>query len=291
MELIFDSITKWYGKKCALESFSATMKEGIYGILGPNGAGKSTLMNLLTDNVKRSQGSILYNGKDILALGKEFRRKVGYMPQQQGIYDEFSAHQFLYYMGGIKGMDRKSIKAQSSELLEMVGLYKERDKKLGEFSGGMKQRVLLAQALMGDPEILILDEPTAGLDPEERIRIRNYISEISQNKIVILATHVVGDIESIADKVLLMQQGRLIRMSAPLELISSIEGKVVEIICSPSELHEYQRRYNIGNVFQSREGMVLRIVGDDHPDSYHRAIDNISLEDVYLYYLKKEQRN
>ncbi len=291
MKLIFDGISKWYGKKCALENFSVTMKEGIYGILGPNGAGKSTLMNLLTDNVKRNEGSILYNDKDILSLGKEFRKLVGYMPQQQGMYDEFTANQFLYYMGGIKGISNKAIKVQSAELLEMVGLYGEKDKKLGEFSGGMKQRVLLAQALMGEPEILILDEPTAGLDPEERIRIRNYISEISQNKIVILATHVVGDIESIADQVLLMQGGRLLKMAAPLELIGSIEGKVVEIICSPSELHDYQKKYNIGNVFQSREGMVLRIVGDNHPEDYSRTIDNISLEDVYLYYLKKEQRN
>ncbi len=291
MKLIFDGISKWYGKKCALENFSVTMKEGIYGILGPNGAGKSTLMNLLTDNVKRNEGSILYNDKDILSLGKEFRKLVGYMPQQQGMYDEFTANQFLYYMGGIKGISNKAIKSQSAELLEMVGLYGEKDKKLGEFSGGMKQRVLLAQALMGEPEILILDEPTAGLDPEERIRIRNYISEISQNKIVILATHVVGDIESIADQVLLMQGGRLLKMAAPLELIGSIEGKVVEIICSPLELHDYQKKYNIGNVFQSREGMVLRIVGDNHPEDYSRTIDNISLEDVYLYYLKKEQRN
>ena len=211
MELIFENITKWYGKKCALDSFSITMREGIYGILGPNGAGKSTMMNLLTDNVKRSQGEITYNGNEILSMGKEYRKKVGYMPQQQGMYDEFTALQFLHYMGALKGMNSKEIKKQAMELLDMVGLHKVAHKRLGQFSGGMKQRVLLSQVLMGNPEILILDEPTAGLDPEERIHIRNYISKISENKIVILATHVVGDIESIADEVLLIKEGRLFR--------------------------------------------------------------------------------
>lgn len=286
MELIFDNINKNYGKKSALIDFSVTLHEGIYGILGPNGAGKSTLMNLLTDNVKRSRGSILYNGTDILTLGKAFRKKVGYMPQQQGMYEEFTANQFLYYMGAIKGLKARTIKGQVDGLLEMVGLKSVANKKLGEFSGGMKQRILLVQALMGDPEVLILDEPTAGLDPEERIRIRNYISEISQNKIVLLATHVVGDIESIADEVLLIKEGRLLKMAPPLELMKSIDNKVAEIVCSPQELTLYQSKYNIGNVFQSSEGMVLRLVGDKLPEAA-RAINNVSLEDVYLYYLKK----
>ena len=228
MELRIEHLTKKYGEKVALRDFSYTFTPGIYGILGANGAGKSTLMNLITDNVKRNEGQILWNGTDILKLGKHFRAKLGYMPQQQGMYNDFSARAFLRYMAEVKEIPKKQAREQIEELLDVVNLREDAHKKVGGFSGGMRQRVLLAQALLGDPKILILDEPTAGLDPRERLRLRQYISDLSQDRIVFLTTHIVSDIESIADDVLLMKQGELVRHGAPEELISSCGGKDLE---------------------------------------------------------------
>ena len=228
MELRIEHLTKKYGEKVALRDFTYTFTPGIYGILGANGAGKSTLMNLITDNVKRNEGQILWDGTDILKLGKSFRAKLGYMPQQQGMYNDFSARAFLRYMAQIKEFPKKQANEQIEQLLDVVNLREDAHKKVGGFSGGMRQRVLLAQALLGDPKILILDEPTAGLDPRERLRLRQYISDLSQDRIVFLTTHIVSDIESIADDVLLMKQGELVRHGAPEVLIASCGGKDLE---------------------------------------------------------------
>ena len=228
MELRIEHLTKKYGEKVALRDFTYTFTPGIYGILGANGAGKSTLMNLITDNVKRNEGQILWNGTDILKLGKDFRALLGYMPQQQGMYNDFSARAFLRYMAQIKEIPKKQADEQIEQLLEVVNLREDAHKKVGGFSGGMRQRVLLAQALLGDPKILILDEPTAGLDPRERLRLRQYISDLAQDRIVFLTTHIVSDIESIAGDVLLMKQGELVRHGAPEALISSCGGKDLE---------------------------------------------------------------
>ena len=228
MELTIQNLTKTYGNKVALREFSYTFTPGIYGILGANGAGKSTLMNLITDNVKRDSGEILWNGTDILKLGREFRREVGYMPQQQGMYPDYSARDFLHYMAAIKELHRTESRTQIEELLAVVNLSEDAHKRLGGFSGGMRQRVLLAQALLGDPKILILDEPTAGLDPKERLRLRQYISDLARNKIVFLTTHIVSDIESIANDVLLMKQGELVAHGAPEALIAAVRGRDLE---------------------------------------------------------------
>ena len=228
MELQIEHLTKKYGEKVALRDFSYTFTPGIYGILGATGAGKSTLMNLITDNVKRNEGQILWDGTDILKLGKTFRGKRGYMPQQQGMYNDFSARAFLRYMAQIKEIPKKQADKQIEQLLDVVNLREDAHKKVGGFSGGMRQRVLLAQALLGDPQILILDEPTAGLDPRERLRLRQYISDLAQDRIVFLTTHIVSDIESIAGDVLLMKQGELVRHGAPEELIASCGGKDLE---------------------------------------------------------------
>ena len=228
MELTIQNLTKTYGSKVALREFSYTFAPGIYGILGANGAGKSTLMNLITDNVKRDSGEILWNGTEILKLGRSFRREVGYMPQQQGMYPDYSARDFLCYMAAVKELPRKESRRQIEELLEVVNLSDDAHKRLGGFSGGMRQRVLLAQALLGDPKILILDEPTAGLDPKERLRLRQYISELAQNKIVFLTTHIVSDIESIANDVLMMKQGELVAHGAPEALIAAVRGRDLE---------------------------------------------------------------
>lgn len=228
MELKIENLTKKYGEKVALNDFSYTFSSGIYGILGANGAGKSTLMNLITDNVKRNGGSILWNGTDILKLGKSFRSALGYMPQQQGMYGEYSAVGFLRYMASIKEIPRRKAQEQIEKLLDVVNLKDAAHKRLGGFSGGMRQRVLLAQALLGDPQLLILDEPTAGLDPKERLRLRQYISDLAQNRIVFLTTHIVSDIESIAGEVLLMKNGSLVTHGAPAALISEVKGKNLE---------------------------------------------------------------
>ena len=295
MELQLEHLSKTYGTVQALKDISYTFKPGIYGILGANGAGKSTMINLITDNVARDKGSaggsILYDGQDILKLGSRFRGIIGYMPQQQGFYEDFSPKAFLRYMAEIKGIKGKNekgqtVKEQIDELLEVVNLTGVTYKKIGGFSGGMKQRVLLAQALLGDPDILILDEPTAGLDPKERIAIRNYIAELSRNKIILFATHVVSDIECIADYVLLLKKGEIIAMGTPVELIEKMHGKVAEITCTLDEVGKLQEKYHIGNIRQRKNGIALRLVGDELPDEAVMVDENIDLEDVYLYYFE-----
>ena len=286
MELELKELKKSYGDVHALRGISYKFSTGIYGILGANGAGKSTMINLITDNIIRDDdgGAVYYNGKEILQMGKEFRKKVGYMPQQQGFYEDFSPRTFLRYIAEIKGIRAKDAKMQTEELLLVVNLSKVADKKIGGFSGGMKQRVLLAQALLGKPDILILDEPTAGLDPKERIALRNYIAGLSKNKIILLATHVVSDIECIADRVLFIKKGRIVAEGTPEELINSMIGKVGEITCSLENVEGLQEKYRIGNIRQRKSGLVLRIAGDTLPADAVLVDNNIDLEDVYLYY-------
>lgn len=306
MKLELMNLKKTYSTVQALKGINYIFETGIYGILGANGAGKSTMINLITDNVARDKkdgGSILFSKenedpKDILKLGKDFRAVVGYMPQQQGFYEDFSPRAFLKYMAEIKGVKArkivedngnittKKVGQQIDELLEIVNLTSVANKRIGGFSGGMKQRVLLAQALLGNPKILILDEPTAGLDPKERISIRNYIAELSKNKIILFATHVVSDIECIADKVLLLKKGEIIADGTPSELIEAMAGKVGEIKCSLDEVEELQSKYKIGNIRQRKDGLALRIVGDELPEEAILTDDDIDLEDVYLYYFE-----
>ena len=288
MRLEIKNVTKTFGNVIALNDFSMTFETGVYGILGANGAGKSTMIHLITDNIPRDYGekggSILFNGEDILKMGSRFRSLVGYMPQQQGYYDDFSPKAFLQYIATIKGIPKKEAKKQINELLEVVNLKDKAYEKIGGFSGGMKQRVLLAQALLGDPKILILDEPTAGLDPKERINIRNYISELSKDKIILFATHVVSDIECISDEVMLIKKGKLVTVGTPKELIQGMYGKVCEVTCSMDDIEKIQKQFKVGNIRQKRDGFALRIVGDDFPDEFRRVNQDIDLEDVYLYY-------
>ena len=284
MEIRIENLTKHYGATCALKDFSVTLKPGVYGLLGPNGAGKSTLMGLLTDTVKRESGRILWNGKDILKQGAKFRKEVGYMPQQQGYYEEFSAGRFLYYMAALKGLGRKQAKEEIFRLLEVVGLSDRLHKKMGSLSGGMRQRILLAQALLGDPKILLLDEPTAGLDPEERIRIRNYISALASDKIILLATHVVSDVESIAEQVLLLKKGELITGDTPSNLIERVRPFVTEILCEKEELAQYQENYAVSNITQKDGKLLLQLVGENIPGSGGTS-PRVCLDDVYLFYV------
>ena len=225
MELELIGVEKSYnkGKTYAVKNFSVKFTQGVYGLLGANGAGKSTLMNIITQNLKADRGTIAYNAAEIGRLGANYRKKLGYIPQQQGVYDDFTGEKFLWYMSALKGMKKQEAKERIAMLLEVVNLQEARYKKLKSYSGGMKQRILIAQALLNDPEILVMDEPTAGLDPNERIRIRNFISGISKNKIVLLATHVVPDVESISKNILIMEAGKVIKQGKPEELMEEME--------------------------------------------------------------------
>ena len=276
-------LTKKYGEFTALKDVNLSLDKGVFGILGANGAGKSTFLNLITDNIPRTEGEILYNGKEILSMGSAFRKKVGYTPQLQGMYEEFSAGQFLRYIGSLKGMKHKRCKEQAMELLELVGLRQVAHKKLGSFSGGMRQRVLLAAAMLDDPEILILDEPTAGLDPEERIRLRNHVAELAKNRTVLLATHVVSDIECIAEKVILMKKGEILRFSSPTELMEEIQGKVREYTGNFEEVSRYKEIYGKGQIMRRRAGFVFRAAEEELPEEFV-PVDDVTLEDVYLFY-------
>lgn len=248
-------LTKQYGTFTALNHLTVTFDTGVYGLLGPNGAGKTTFLNLITDNLSRTGGSILYNGKDIKYLGAKFREKLGYTPQVQGMYEDFTARDFLHYIGALKGMKASKCKKQTEEFLEIVNLQKDAHHRLGSFSGGMKQRTLLAAAMLNEPEILILDEPTVGLDPEERHRLREYIKAVGETRTVLLATHIVGDIESIAKKVLLLTNGKLCRFDSPAVLIKELEENTPE-----------------------------------EKEDNDKVIGRFCLEDVYLHYASQQRR-
>ena len=278
-------ITKVYKKGAvkALDDFTVTLTPGVYGLLGPNGAGKSTLMNIITDNLNSDKGEVLYDGENIKKLGKNYRSVLGYMPQQQGPYDDFTLNRFLWYMAALKGLKKKEAKEKITQLLETVNLTDAAHKKLGSFSGGMKQRALIAQALLNNPEILILDEPTAGLDPKERIRIRNFISEIAEDKIVLISTHVVSDIEFIAKEIILLKKGQLISHDSPNKLTKELENKVFEVEIQREDLKYFQDNYRVSNLYHNDDKIVVRLVTDNPPENHKLSPQSPTLEDLYLY--------
>lgn len=287
MELALNHLAKSYdgGKTLALKDFTKTLHAGVYGLLGANGAGKSTLMNLVTQNLKPDSGNISWNGKEINAMGKDYRALLGYMPQQQNLYDNFTGEEFLWYMAALKGLKKKQAADSINRLLETVNLEKARFKRIQAYSGGMKQRLLIAQALLNDPSILIMDEPTAGLDPQERIRIRNFISGIAAGKIVILATHVISDIEFIAKEILLVRQGELIQQGGPKELLEHLRGMVWNVYMRESELKQYEAEgMRIVNLAYAGDKICARILSQSKPRLGAAKETQPTLEDVYLYY-------
>lgn len=288
MKLTFSHLSKAFGDVRALQDLSMEMEPGIYGILGPNGAGKSTLMNILTGNLEQDSGEILYNGKNKNSMKKEYRRLLGYMPQQQICYPDMTLYEFLDYMALLKEVDARRAKSQINELLKILNLSDAAKRTLRTFSGGMKRRAILAQALLGDPKILILDEPTAGLDPKERITLRNLIAELSGDRIVILATHIVSDIECIANRVVLLRQGKLLANDSPECLIEAIAGKVGKKHISRGQIADMQKQRNIGNIVQCKDGFTVHVISDSLPDDVERITSEITLEDVFLYYFEAD---
>ncbi len=282
------NVTKIYpnGKK-ALNGVDIKFSSGIYGLLGPNGAGKSTLINIMTAGISATEGDVIYAGENIDKLGRTYRKRIGYMPQQQGLYDNFTGKHFLWYMSALKGMSRKEAKERIPMLLEVVSLKDVRNQRVGSYSGGMKQRLLLAQALLDEPKVLILDEPTAGLDPKERIRIRNFISEIAKDKIVIIATHIVPDIECIAKEIILLGDGSVIDEGTPKELIKKLDGFVWEGSICEEKLSEYSKNYCVSSVVLTGNSYRLRMVADAAPEGF--KLTEPTLEEVYLYHFQYKE--
>jgi ABC-2 type transport system ATP-binding protein len=287
MELQLDRVTKQYGTKRAVDRLNLSMKVGVYGLLGANGAGKTTLMRLLCDILNPTSGEIRYDGQNIHVMGEEYRSLLGYLPQNFGYYPEFTAEKFMLYMAALKGLNRSFAKNRTEELLRLVGLEKEHRKKIKTFSGGMKRRLGIAQAMLNEPEILILDEPTAGLDPKERVRFRNLISSFSKDKIVLLSTHIVSDVEYIADKIFLMKEGQILKEGTPEEITAQMNGLVWECEVDEKRAAELEYRYTIVNMKKKNGAIELRIVSDTKPDEAAISVD-ATLEDMYLYYFKED---
>lgn len=263
MELCIKNVSKSYKQNKALSDFSLTMTAGIYALLGPNGSGKSTLMNVLTGNLKADSGVITYDGKEVGKMGVDYLKLIGYMPQYPGIYPQFSAEEYLYYIAALKGV--KDPGKQIDEVLHEVELSDVRRDRTSSFSGGMKQRLALAQAVIGDPKILILDEPTAGLDPKQRIAVRNYISRISLDKITLIATHVVSDIEYIAKTAVFLKKGVIADVGSPAELARKAAGKVWVLKTTSENVGLYQSRYKVTNIYGEDGDVTLRILSDEKP--------------------------
>ncbi len=292
MEIIIKNIRKEFKDKLAVDNFNATLNSGIYGLLGTNGAGKTTLMRILADVSNPSSGDILVNGESKSKLGDKYRDLIGYVPQNIGFYKNFTAEKFLYYVAALKGIDKKIEKSKVDELLKFVNLEKDRKRKIGKFSGGMKQRLGIAQALLNDPKILILDEPTAGLDPNERIRFKNLISQLSKDKIVILSTHIVSDIEFIANEILVMKEGKLVEKSSLEDILDIVRGKVYTLSVNEGDLENVQNKFKISSMMRTNNGICARVVGDNKPDikEFKYIEEEPNLEDVFLYYFNESVR-
>ena len=286
MELLLENVSKTYGRKDApaLGSFSFAFRDGVYGLLGPNGAGKSTLMNILTQNITPDGGCVRLDGTDIKGMGSRYRSLIGYAPQEQELYRQFSGWDFLWYMAALKGLGREEARKQIETVTEVLNMGPFISRRMGGYSGGMRQRVLIAQALLGDPKILIMDEPTAGLDPEERIRIQDYIGNLSRERIVLIATHIVSDVEIIADHVLFLDRGRLIRSGTSSDLLKELSGQVYTALCSAEERKLYENgAARVLRSYPAEGGQMLRLIAKERPK--YGKVEQVpaGLEDLYMH--------
>jgi ABC-2 type transport system ATP-binding protein len=288
LKLTIDHVSKRYGANTlALQDFSLELGSGILGLLGPNGAGKTTLMSILATITKPTGGTIRWNGTDLAADPNAIRSVLGYLPQDFGVYPNLNAIEFLEYLAAVKGLDAASARRRIDELLDLVNLTDVRKRPLGGYSGGMRQRIGIAQALLNDPKLLIVDEPTAGLDPEERVRFRNLLSDLSGDRIVILSTHIVSDVEATATDIALISQGRLVAHAAPEDLLRAVEGKVWEWVVPSSELNAARQQYLISNTTRRSDGVHARLLASQPPAGTTAVAP--TLEDAYLFCLSQHR--
>jgi ABC-type multidrug transport system ATPase subunit len=288
LNLTIDHVSKRYGRNTlALQDFSLELGSGILGLLGPNGAGKTTLMSILATITKPTSGTIRWDETDLAADPNAIRRVLGYLPQDFGVYPNLNAVEFLEYLAAVKGLDAASARRRIDELLNLVNLTDVRKRPLGGYSGGMRQRIGIAQALLNDPRLLIVDEPTAGLDPEERVRFRNLLSDLSGDRIVILSTHIVSDVEATATDIALISQGRLVAHAAPEDLLRAVEGKVWEWVVPSSELNAARQQYLISNTTRRSDGVHVRLLASQPPPGTNSVAP--TLEDAYLFCLSQHR--
>lgn len=290
MELRIDNLSKHYGSQIAVNNFSVILNEGVHALLGSNGSGKTTLMRMICDVLKPTSGTIFVGGTSITVMGEQYRELLGYLPQSFGYYPNFTGWDFMMYLAALKGLPKITARERSEELLRLVGLYEVRNKKIKTFSGGMRQRIGIAQALINDPSILILDEPTVGLDPKERAKFRNIISNLSEDKIILLSTHIVSDIEYIADSILIMKNGELALTGDSDTICSNIDGLVWSGTVSQSDADKLMEKFVVSSLRHTNNTIEMRIVSEKKPFENAVQVDP-NLEDLYLYYFKEESLN
>lgn len=285
-ELELVDLQKNFQDKVAVQNISMRLQHGIYGLLGENGAGKTTLMRMICGILEPSQGEILCDGMKIGKMGGEYRSLLGYLPQDFGYYEDFTASRFLHYMAALKALPEDYAKTRIAELLEMVDLTAVKNKKLKTFSGGMIRRIGIAQALLNNPEILVLDEPTSGLDPKERVRFRNIISSLGKNRLIILSTHIVSDVEYIADNIMIMKNGKMIRTGTEESMAEEVKDCVWKCLVSEKEAEELNEKYIVSNLKNQKDQVELRIVSKEKP-AENAERQEVTLEDIYLYLIQK----
>ena len=290
MELTLQNITKKYERVLVLNDISLTLKPGIYGLLGANGAGKTTLFRIIGRLMEPTHGSIKFNGKNVNQQAEAYRTNLGFLPQDFSYYPDFTGMRFMLYIAALKGLNNTVAKKRSLELLKQVGLEEMKDIKIRKYSGGMKQRLGIAQAMLNNPQILILDEPTVGLDPKERVKFRKLISSFANNKIVILSTHIVADVEYIANEIIVLKKGMILNKGTTDILLKEIQNHVWECFVNMDQINLFEDKFIVSNRKYTENGAVLRIVSTNQPALNAKKVEP-SLEDLYLYYFREEGEN
>ncbi|MDB5080029.1 MAG: transporter ATP-binding protein [Chloroflexi bacterium] len=287
MELIIENLSKRYDQNWALKDVSLRFEPGMVGLVGPNGAGKTTLMRIISTLLPQTEGRVTWDGLDTRTHGQQVRQILGYLPQDFGLYPEFTARRFLRYLAAMKGLPKELARRRVDEVLELVNLQKEADRKLGGFSGGMKQRVGIAQALLNDPELLIVDEPTAGLDPQERVRFRTLLASLTTSRLIILSTHIISDVEAVASRLVILRQGKMLADTTPEKLLVAASGQVWSVQTDQHNAQRLQAEHQVSTLVAQRDGLLLNVISPTRPHPDARVVEP-SLEEAYLVAIKAE---